>query len=73
MKTHSHTPILVAALLVASFALAQTPAKLVAAALERSVPYSLAKSEFKTASEKPIRWRSNQKCSRRRSVSIPPA
>ena len=44
---------------LASFALAQTPAKLVAQALERSVPYSLAKSELKTASEKLERVKSD--------------
>lgn len=57
-------PILAFALSLASFALvslalAQTPAKVVAQALERSVPYSLAKSEFKTASEKLERVKSD--------------
>lgn len=59
MKNSIHKPILAVALALISFALAQTPAKLVAQALERSVPYSLAKSDFKTASEKLERVKSD--------------
>ena len=44
---------------MASFALAQAPNKLFALALERSVPYSLAKSEFKSAGEKLERLKSD--------------
>jgi outer membrane protein TolC len=57
-------PILAFTFLLASFALAsstlaQAPSKLFALALERSVPYSLAKSELKSAGEKLERVKSD--------------